>query len=62
MRRVVLRLFKATRNQEQEIAIFTTLPPEKATTAEVTHLDRNRRSVENLFQVVTENYQCEIKT
>jgi hypothetical protein len=62
MRRVVLRLFKATRNQEQEIAIFTTLPPEKATTAEVTHLYRNRRSVENLFQVVTENYQCEIKT
>lgn len=27
-----------------------------------TELDRGRRSVENLFQTVTENYECEIQT
>lgn len=62
MRRVVLNLFKATQNGEKEIAIFTALSPEKATTSDVTHFYRNRRTVENLFQTVTDNYKCEIET
>lgn len=62
MRRVLLRLFKPTQSGEKEVAILTTLSSEKADTAQVASLYRNRRSIENLFQVVTENYQCEIKT
>ncbi|MCT7960944.1 MULTISPECIES: transposase [Laspinema] len=61
MRRVLLRLFKPTQSGEKEIAIFTTLSSRQASTGQVTHLYRNRRTIENLFQVVTENYQCEIK-
>ena len=62
VRRVVLKLKKPTRNGEKEIAIFTYLPPDVATPAVVAELYRGRRSVENLFQTVTENYQCEIQT
>src|SRR4028119_841080 len=62
VRRVVLKLKKPTRNGEKEIAILTYLPPDVATPAIVAELYRGRRSVENLFQTVTENYQCEIQT
>lgn len=62
VRRVVLRLFKTTRNGEKEIAILTALPQDKATTEVVAHLYRHRRTVENLFQIVTENYECQIQT
>jgi hypothetical protein len=62
MRRVVLKLKKPTRNGEKEIAIFTPLPPNLATPATIAELYRGRRSVENLFQTVTENYECEIQT
>jgi Transposase DDE domain len=62
VRRVVLKLKKPTRNGESEIAILTMLPPDVATPALVTELYRSRRSVENLFQTVTENYECEIQT
>ena len=62
MRRVLLRLFKPTQSGEKEVAIFTTLSSHKVSTDQVASLYRNRRSIENLFQVVTENYQCEIKT
>lgn len=62
VRRVALHLKKPTRNGEREIAIFTMLPAQIATAAVVAELYRGRRSVENLFQTVTENYQCEIQT
>jgi len=62
VRRIVLKLFKPTRNGESEIAILTMLPISKAKTAIVAELYRGRRSVENLFQTVTENYECEIQT
>jgi hypothetical protein len=62
MRRVVLKLKKPTRNGEKEIGIFTPVPPSLATSAAIAELDRGRPSVENLFQTVTENYECEIQT
>lgn len=61
-RRIVVHLKKPTRNDEQEIAILTMLPPKIASAAVVAELYRGRRSVENLFQTVTQNYQCEIQT
>lgn len=60
--RVELRLHKPTRNAEKEIAILTMLLPAVANAAKVAELYRGRRSGENLFQTVTDNYQCEIQT
>ncbi|MGJ5676844.1 MAG: hypothetical protein ACR9NN_25115 [Nostochopsis sp.] len=62
LRRVVLKLKKPTRNGENEIAILTMLPTPAVTAAVVTELYQGRRSVENLFQTVTENYECQIQT
>lgn len=61
-RRVVIKLFKPTRDQEQEIAILTNLSPQVADTACIAQLYRNRWSVETLFQTVTENLNGEIQT
>jgi hypothetical protein len=61
-RRVVVKLFKPTRDQEKEIAILTNLPPSVADTAHVAQLYRDRWSVETLFQTVTENLNGEIQT
>jgi len=62
VRRVVLVLKQPTRNDDNQIAIFTMLPPETADCALVAQLYCQRWSVENLFFTVTENYQCEIQT
>jgi IS4 transposase len=56
-RRVVVKLFKPTRDQESEIAILTNLSP-----GQVAQLYRDRWSVETLFQTVTENFNGEIQT
>lgn len=61
-RRVVIKLFKPTRDQEKEIAILTNLSSQVADTACIAHLYRNRWSVETLFQTVTENLNGEIQT
>jgi len=61
-RRVVLKLFKPTRDKEWEIAILTNLPQSDAPAAKVAQLYRQRWSLENLFQTVTENFQGEIQT
>ncbi|MEG4963877.1 hypothetical protein [Microcoleus sp. K4-C2] len=41
---------------------MTKLSSAEASAPVVTQLDLQRRSVENLFQTVTENYECEIQT
>ena len=62
VRRVVLELKNPTRNGENQIAIFTMLPPKIVDSALVAKLYQGRWRVENLFFTVTENYKCEIKT
>lgn len=62
VRRVVLRLKKATRDGDREIVILTSLPQTVASAADVTHLYRKRWSVETLFQIVTKNFDGEIQT
>ncbi|MCC5621695.1 hypothetical protein [Nostoc sp. CHAB 5715] len=57
-----MKLKKPDRNGENEIVIFTMLPTPTVTAAVVAQLYRERRSVENLFQTVTENYECQIQT
>jgi hypothetical protein len=60
-RRVLVRLFKPTRDGDGEIALFTNLSEVIADGKQVAKLYRERWSVESLFQVVTETFKCEIK-
>ena len=62
IKQIALDFFKPTRNGEKEIAILPSLPSSEASTAVVAQLYRQRRSVENLFLTVIENYGCEIQT
>ncbi|MBA3922874.1 MAG: transposase, partial [Nostocaceae cyanobacterium] len=61
LRRVILKLFKPTRDQEWEIAIFSNLPS-AVTAAKIAEIYRNRWSLESLFQTVTKNFNGEIQT
>lgn len=61
-RRILLKLFKPTRDKEWEIAILTNLPSDDADAAKIAELYRNRWSLETLFQTVTENFHGEIQT
>lgn len=62
LRRVLLKLFKPTREQEWEIAILTNLPVTDADAFKIACVYRNRWSLETLFQTVTENFNGEIQT
>ena len=61
-RRVVVRLFKPTRDKESEIAILTNLATDAVAAATIAQLYRDRWSLETLFQTVTENFNGEIQT
>ena len=61
LRRIVLKLFVLTRDKEWEIAIFSNLP-ETVTAAKTAEIYRNRWTIENLFQTVTQNFNGEIQT
>jgi hypothetical protein len=62
IRRVVVRLNQPTRDGDTEIAILTNLPETVADSFLVASLYRGRWTVETFFQVVTINFNCEIKT
>lgn len=62
VRCVTVKLIEPTRDGEQEIRILTNLPVKKATALKVACLYRKRWTVETLFQEMTENLTCEIKT
>jgi IS4 transposase len=61
-RRIVVKLFKPTRDNEMEVAILTNLPHEVANGMEIAEMYRGRWKIETLFQVVTENFNGEITT
>ena len=62
IRRVVVRLHQPTRDGDSEIAILTNLPSTIADSLLVARLYHGRWTVETFFQVVTINFECEIKT
>ena len=62
LRRVVVRLKRPTRDGDRELAILTNLPEVDADAIAVAKLYSQRWSIETLFQVVTENFEGEIKT
>jgi IS4 transposase len=62
LRRIVLRLSKATRHGDTQIAILTNLPIAVASAMVVSGLYRERWQVEGLFLTITTNFEAEIET
>ena len=62
IRRIKVVLEQATRDGDREIFILTNLPSTVATALVVAQIYRNRWNIETLFQVLTDIFNCEIKT
>lgn len=62
IRCVTVKLKSATRDGETELRLLTNLPMRDATAIKVADLYRKRWTVETMFQEMTENLTCEIKT
>lgn len=62
IRRVVVRLNQPTRDGDTEISVLTNLPETLADGLLVASLYGGRSTVETFFQVVTINFNCEIKS
>lgn len=61
VRRVVIKLEKPTRHQEEEVWVLTNLP-ENVSALVVADLYLKRWQIEKMFQVITDVFKCEIKT
>lgn len=61
LRRVVIRLKNPTRDGDKELAILSNLPSSDAHAIAIAQLYNQRWSIETLFQVLTENFDGEIK-
>lgn len=62
IRCVTVKLTTPTKDGEREIVILTNLPKKDADAMKVADLYRNRWTVESMFQEMTDNLTCEIKT
>jgi IS4 transposase len=62
VRCITLKLKSATKDGEREIVILTNLSKKDATAIKVADLYRKRWTVESMFQEMTDNLTCEIKT
>lgn len=61
VRRIVVKLFKPTRDKEVELVLLTNLPPEDADARVVSELYRTRWKIETAFGHLTLAMNCEIK-
>ncbi|MGF2040582.1 MAG: transposase [Nostoc sp. CmiVER01] len=62
IRRVKIILDETTRDGDSEIFILTNLPTKVANALVVAQIYRKRWTIETLFQILTEIFNCEIKT
>ena len=62
LRRIKVVLEKPTRDGESEIFILTNLSSTVATSLVIAQIYRHRWTIETLFQILTEIFNCEIKT
>ena len=62
VRCVTVKLKTATRDGEREIVILTNLPKKDADAMKVAALYRKRWTVETMFQEMTDNLTCEVRT
>ena len=62
IRRIKVVLEQATRDGDEEIFILTNLPSTVDTALVIAQIYRNRWNIETLFQVLSDLFNCEIKT
>ena len=62
LRRITVKLTKATRNGDREVHILTDLPASKASAQKVAELYAKRWTIETMFQELTETLRCEVNT
>jgi hypothetical protein len=62
LRRITVRLLKATRDGDTELAILTNLPEKDAGASAVANLYRKRWTLETMFQTLTQTLQGELDT
>lgn len=62
LRRVVIRLHQSTRHGDKEVALLTHLPYSVADAETITKLYLTRWSIEGMFQVITDTFNCELNT
>lgn len=62
LRRVVVQLHQPTQDGDTQVAVLTNLPDTDADATVVSELYLGRWTIEGLFQVVTDQFACEIKT
>ena len=62
LRRVVIQLHQPTRHGDREVAILTHLPGAVADGLTVSKLYLQRWSVEGMFQVITDTFDCELNS
>jgi IS4 transposase len=62
LRRITVKLKKATRDGDMEIHLLTNLPLREANAAKVANLYAKRWTIEIMFQELTETLTCEVNT
>ena len=62
LRRVIIQLHQPTRHGDTEVALLTHLPTSKADATTIAKLYLQRWSVEGMFQVITDTFNCELNT
>lgn len=62
VRRIEVRLFKATRDGDKTMVILTNLSKDEATAVQVAEIYRKRWRIETAFQKLTTSLKCEINT
>lgn len=62
LRRVVIQLHQPTRHGDTEVALLTNLPTSVANATTVAQLYLQRWSIEGMFQVITDTFNCELNT
>ncbi len=62
LRRVVVKLKQATRHGDTEVAILTHLSPSVASATTIARLYLQRWSIEGMFQVITDTFNCELNS
>jgi len=62
VRRITVRLKKATRDGDRELHLLSSIAAEDASAVELAELYRKRWKIETLFQELTTTLKCEIKT
>jgi IS4 transposase len=62
LRRITIALLKPTKQGDTELHLLTNLPPEDAEAVQVADRYADRWTIEQAFQPLTEDLQCEIDT